>query len=262
MSEQNILNPAVTSALNPDYAVKVTDPAVIARWQARSGKPFFRQLAARGPVWDLQWGNRMFSDADALVQWFHQYEKDFFSYADWDTGRYYSGMFADQPVIERVGNQRVNISAQFVVVPGLNLFQYPSRWGTDSIFIEEQDGYGNDLPKYTGTWTIHNADGNAHGGFNSFSSTTNDIAEIIYFGYGLRYWSQKGNFQGIVEISLDGSVLGTVDLYSAATVPSAALFTQQNVKLGQHRVKLRVTGTKNVASTGFTCLYDAIEVMR
>jgi hypothetical protein len=263
MSEQNILNPSITSQLNPDYSVKINKPAIIARWQARSGKPFARFLAARGLVWDLQWGTRMFSDADALVQWFNQYEQDFFTYADWDTGRYYTGQFADQPTIERVGNQKVNIAAQFIVIPTLPMFQYPSRWGTDSVFIEEKDGYGNQLPKYTVTWTINDANALYHGGGGSFSQTTNDIAEIIYFGYGFRFWSLKGPNYGIIEISLDGTVIAAgIDLYAGVLTNSAALFTQQSVTLGQHRVKLRVTGTKNAASGGFTCFYDAIEVMR
>lgn len=164
MGQNNILNPTVTSALNPDYSVKVTDPQVISRWQARSGKPFMRRLSARGQVFDLTWANRMFADYQALRQWFAQYENDFFTYADWDFARYYSGMFADQPQVERAGNNRVNINAQFVVVPTLPLYQYPSNWAQDGIFAEERGDFPippgasptiNDLVKLTpltGAW--------------------------------------------------------------------------------------------------------------
>jgi hypothetical protein len=268
MSEQNILNPTITSALNPDYAVKITDAATVARYQARSGKPFFRRLAGRGPAFYLTWGNRLFSDADALVQWFHQYELDFFSFADYDTGRYYSGMFADQPQIERMGNNKVNITAQFIVVPGLAQFQYPSRWGVDSIFLEERDGFGSDVVKVTGTWTFFSGGAGginlAHGANQGCyrSSTTNDIAEWSYFGYGFRLWSPKEGDYGIGEVSLDGVVLGTYDGFNAIPVTSSALFTQLNVALGLHRVKLRCTGTKNAGSTGPSVIADAIEVMR
>lgn len=267
MSEQNILNPSITSQLNPDYSVKTTKPAIMARWQARSGKPFARFLAARGLVWDLQWGNRMFSDADALVQWFNQYEQDFFTYADWDRGRYYTGQFADQPTWEDMANQKVNISAQFIVLPTLPMFQYPSRWGTDSIFMEERDGFGSNLVKLTGSgWFLEPASGALHpaGGAGQayVSATTNDYAEWIYFGYGFRIWSWLRPDLGIVEISLDGAVLGTVDCYNAVQVNSAPIFTDQNVSLGLHRVKLRCTGTKNAASSAFFVTADAIEVMR
>jgi hypothetical protein len=262
MSEQNILNPTITSPLNPDYAVKITDAATVARYQARSGKPFFRRLAARGPVFDLTWGSRMFADADALVQWFHQYELDFFSFADYDTGRYYSGMFADQPQIERAGNNKVNITAQFIVVPTLPQFQYPSRWGTDSTFLEERDGFSNDVVKLTGaTWALSVQPWH-HGGQAYQSATTNDIAEWSYFGYGFRYWAATAGVFGIVEISLDGVVLGTLDLFTGGTINASALFTKLNVPLGIHRVKVRCTGTKNAGSTGFLVAADAIEVMR
>ena len=265
MSEQNILNPAVTSQLNPDYSVKVTDPAIIARWQARSGKPFFRHLAARGSVWDLQWANRMFTDADALRQWFHQYEKDFFSFVDWDSGsgRYYSGMFADQPTVERAGFNKVNISAQFVEVPTLPQFQYPSRWGTDSVFRLYKDGFGSNLIKLTGSgWFLQNPQTLSLAGSSYTSPTTNDFAEWEYFGYGFRVWALKAASRGIAEVSLDGVVLGTYDQYSAANLNSAPLWTQLNVALGMHRVKLRVTGTKNASSSAFNIDVDAIEVMR
>jgi hypothetical protein len=267
MSEQNILNPSISSQLNPDYSVKINKPAIIARWQARSGKPFARFLASRGLVWDLQWGNRMFSDADALVQWFNQYEQDFFSYADWDTGRYYSGQFADQPSIERLGNQRVNISAQFIVIPTLAMFQYPSRWGTDSVFFNTQDGFNSLLAKMTGSWAsgAGGFNGWGHSGASSIvygSSTTNDIAEWLYFGYGFRLWSPSGSANGIGEVSLDGSVLGTFDTYNAVSQVSSVKWTQQSVPLGLHRVKIRVTGTKNASSSGFLIIADAIEVMR
>ncbi|MFL6313893.1 MAG: hypothetical protein ACJ71W_17485 [Terriglobales bacterium] len=263
MSEQNILNPTAASQLNPTYSIPHKDPAINSNWQPRSGKPYSRTMMARGMEFQFQWKAVQYSTYEALLQWFHQYEKDFFSYFNFQRNRYFSGQFLAEPQLEELGNNQFNISATFVETPTLPMFQYPSAWGVSSIFIEERDGFGQDLVKYTGAgWTIHNADANAHGGFNSFDSTTNDTAEIIYVGYGFRYWAQKASFQGIIEISLDGTVVGTVDLYNATTVASAALFTNQNVSLGLHRVKLRVTGTKNASSSGFLCLYDAIEVMR
>lgn len=264
MSEQNILNPSTTSALNPDFPVGKPRPIVASRYQGRSGKPSMRRLSARGKIHQLTWSKRLLSDMQALDQWFSQYENDFFTYADWERGRYYSGMVPDEGVqFTDEGHNQVTVTAQFIEVPGLNMFQYPSAWGLDSIFIYPKNGFGDDQPKYTGAgWSLDQANASAKSGVWSFDSTTNDLAEIIYFGYGFRFWSLKAANLGIVEISLDGTVLGTVDLYAAATAASAALFTQQSVALGHHRVKLRCTGTKNAASSAFTIAYDAIEVMR
>jgi hypothetical protein len=155
MSEQNILNPTTTSPLNPDYSLKITDPQVVSRWQARSGRPSFRRLAARGEVFELTWGKRLFADYLTLLAWMRQYENDYFSFIDWDHGgRYYTGMFADQPQFTREGFNQVTINAQFVVVPTLPMFQYPTNWAQDAIFLEERAGFG-DLVKLTGTWDRH-----------------------------------------------------------------------------------------------------------
>jgi hypothetical protein len=152
MSEQNILNPTSSSQLNPQYPLPIDDPQIISRWQAKSGKAFSRFMMGRGMVMQLHWEKVSFSTYYALKQWFYQYERDFFTYADFDRNRYYSGQFMDQPHFEVVGNNQVTISANFVVIPGLPQFQYPSNWGVDSIFFEERDGLSQDLVKLTGTW--------------------------------------------------------------------------------------------------------------
>jgi hypothetical protein len=262
MSEANILNPTPQSVMNPSYKLPHKDPAIIGRWQARSGKAFARGMLTRGLVWNLHWDNVLFSTYLALRQWFRQYEQDFFSYFDIDDNRYYSGQFLDEPQYERAANNQVNVTATFVTIPGLAQFVYPSNWGVDSIFLEERNGFGSDLVKLTGTgWALQVLAAH-HGGQAYQSAVTNDIAEWKYVGYGFRYWAAKASTFGIVEISLDGTVLGTVDLFNAATSNAAALFTQLNAPLGEHRVKLRCTGTKNAGSSAFTVNADAMEVMR
>lgn len=267
MSEQNILNPTAGNDLSPDYGYTEGLPQMMSQFQARSGKVQARQLLARGRVFDLVWGSRLKTTVDALRQWEAQYRNDFFSYQDIERGRYFSGRFSGPLTISASGFNHYDIKGEFIEMPGLAMFAYPANWNgsavQDSIFIEERDGFGNDLVKYTGAgWTVHAVKAQAHNGFWSFDATTNDYCEIVYFGYGFRYWSPKDNNLGIVEISLDGAVLGTVDLYAAATANSAALFTQTNTSLGFHRVKLRCTGTKNAASSNFFVTYDAIEVMQ
>jgi hypothetical protein len=262
MSEQNVLNPAANSFLNPTYGIKHTDPAIIASWQPRSGKPFSRNMLSRGMEFQLHWDNVPFATYQALRQWFRQYEQDFFSYFDIDDNRYYSGQFLAQPQYERAGNNNVNVSATFVVIPTVAMFQYPGNWGVDSIFLEERNGFGQDLVKLTGTGWALSVQTWHHGGQAYQSAVTNDFAEWKYIGFGFRYWAAKAGTFGIVEISLDGAVLGTVDLFNGATTNAAALFTQQSVSLGEHRVKVRCTGTKNAGSSNFLVAADMIEVMR
>ncbi|HLJ89579.1 MAG TPA: hypothetical protein VKZ53_22405 [Candidatus Angelobacter sp.] len=152
MSQNNILNPTSSSVFNPEYPLRIVDPSTVARAQARSGRVFAKRVVARGPVFSLQWNNRQFSTYNGLRQWFRQYSQDFFTLYDIDGGRYYSGQFQDEPQYEIIGNDKVNITATFVVIPGLPMFQYPSTWGIDSIMFDERDGFGADLVKLTGNW--------------------------------------------------------------------------------------------------------------
>jgi hypothetical protein len=262
MAESAILNPSSTSAFNPSFGYREKLPEMRSIFQARSGQRSTRRIPIRGRSFDLSWSKRSFATYRALKQWEAQYEIGYFTLADWEMGRYYSGVFDGPLDYSPAGNNQWNIAGTFVELPGLGMFQYPSAWGTDSIFINETDDLGTTLVKLTGAGWATFANAVNLGGLAFISLTLNDTAEWIYYGYGFRLWSLKNVDCGIVEVSLDGVVLGTVDLYSAVTQNAAAVFTQQSVVLGQHRVKLRVTGTKNAASTNFYCSADAIEVMR
>ncbi|MGH9579369.1 MAG: hypothetical protein ACRD2R_00120 [Terriglobales bacterium] len=261
MSEQNILNPTASSPLNPDFGFSDGLPDMLGRFDARSGKAFTRQLLVRGRVYDLPWAGRSLATRHLLEQWANQYRQDCFSYQDLERGRYFSGRFAGPLVFSPAGNENWNIRGRFQELPGLALFAYPTNWSRDAVFREERNGFGEDLVKLTGSWTFVST-GIAHGGAYTRSNTTNDTAEWVYFGYGFRFWSPTRSNFGIVAVSVDGGAETNVDLYSAGDVNSAALLTTASLPLGQHRVKLRVTGTKNASSTDFHVAADAIEVMR
>jgi hypothetical protein len=151
MSEQNILNPTAASQLNPTYTIPHKDPQTIANWQPRSGKPYSRYMLARGMEFQLHWDLVQYSTYESLLQWFHQYEQDFFSYFSFQRNRYFTGQFLAEPQLEEKGNNQYNISATFVEIPELPMFQYPANWGVTSVFLEERNGFG-DLVKLTGAW--------------------------------------------------------------------------------------------------------------
>src|SRR5579859_6506082 len=139
VSEQNILNPSASSQMNPTYSIPHKDPQIMASWQPRSGQPFDRYMMARGMEFQLHWEKVQYSTYESLLQWFHQYERSFFSYFNFQRNRYFSGKFLAEPQLEEVGNNQFNISATFVEVPKVAMFQYPSTWGVTSIFLEERD---------------------------------------------------------------------------------------------------------------------------
>jgi hypothetical protein len=270
MSEQNILNPTATSLFSPDYGFTEGLPELRTVLQAQSGKMFMRRQRGAGRVYQLGWKSRSSATANALRQWEEQYRNDFFSFADWIRGRYFSGRFQAPLSFGPTGNEQFDIKGIFEELPTVNLFQYPANWGVDSVFLEERNGFGEDLVKLVGTWTFA-ADANAHGGayYSDANTNTTDAAEWVYFGYGCRVWAQTAANLGKMTVTVtrvrDGNVMAgptTVDLYTAGTVLSAPLFTQTNYPLDTYRVKLQATNTKNASSSGLTILADALEVMR
>jgi hypothetical protein len=267
--EANILNPTTGHALHPDWAYNVTDQVTLDTFRPRRGPRYSRRLSEGGRVYELVWNKRPIATKLLLKQWAAQFEQDFFTYYDAEEGRYFSGYF-EEGSMSAVAQayQNWNIKARFVEEPGRPMYEYPTDWANWAIFQQETNSLGNTMPLLTGAWVLA---GNAHavGGNELRSSTLDDKAELKYYGYGFRYWARKALDLGIVEIFLSQDAgkanyvsLGNVDLYAAADADAAALLTKADVPLGEHRVKVRITHTKNGASAGYAGILDAIEVMR
>lgn len=270
MSEANILNATAGSIYSPDFSddFELPDlPDVAAATQADSGEVFTRTIGCRGRVIPMKWLNRPTAVADYLRQWAQQYEHGYFSYYDLESARYFTGRFQrpgpGQPIlkISRVGNNRVNVSGTFVELPGKPMYAYPSNWDRDAIFIEDRDDDGNALPLFGGAWYSITS-GLAHGGKCYASQDVDHTAEWEYVGYGVRIWGLKTDHSGRADVYIDGVFAAfNIDFYAVADTISAPLYTNANLPLGRHRVKLVIIN-KNPASSADECYADAIEVMR
>lgn len=263
MSEQNILNPSQTSLFNPDWGYTEGLPEMRSLFQAMSGKTYSRRQMVRGRVYDLAWNNRDLATKHSLQQWAQQYENDFFSLADWERSRYFSGRFDGPLTFNPVGNQKYNIRGRFVELPGLPMFSYPSNWSRDAIFLEERNGFGEDLVKLTPAVDFsYRTDALGQHGTACYNcSSIGDFAEWVYFGYGFRFWAPMSSDRGKVDIYMDGVFWTTVDQYAAAGQNSSALAANATFSLAMHRVKC-VIAAKNVLSSANNVLIDAIEVMQ
>ncbi len=128
-------------------------------------------------------------------------------------------------------------------------WNYVSTWATPGIGIA---GWYNETLDYTGT--------------------TNSYAEITFNGTRVQFYTEKKNTHGIAEISLDGVVVDTVDLYDASTtgLQQELVFDSNDANdpdneegpLTQavHTLKIRCTGTKNGSSSAYYVLVDYIKV--
>ncbi len=99
---------------------------------------------------------------------------------------------------------------------------------------------------YTGIWT---ADASS-----KFSATTGDTADIYFTGTQIVITFDTGPAKGIAQLLVDGVVDTTVDTYTVGA--STVTYTKAALTAGNHKVTVRVNGTRNGGSTGFTINLD------
>jgi uncharacterized phage protein gp47/JayE len=103
---------------------------------------------------------------------------------------------------------------------------------------------------YVGTWNTTAS--------TKWSSTTNDYVDVYWNGTTMNpVVVATGPGQGILAWSFDGGAETTFDTYAAAPGTTTMAFT---LVAGNHRMRLRVTGTKNASSTGFRIDLDSFTV--
>jgi hypothetical protein len=115
---------------------------------------------------------------------------------------------------------------------------------------------------YEGAWYDSNAFPDDYDRtYAKFSMTAGAIATVNFNGSGIEWIAYKAASRGIAEVSVD-DVTQTVDLYSPATQRRASVFKISGLAPGPHRLRIRVTGRKNPASSGTTVEVDAIRIER
>jgi len=123
--------------------------------------------------------------------------------------------------------------------------------------------FGDVMVATNGSWTL-TANAAALSKYNWVGANTNttDWAAYRYLGYGFQFWAYTGPAMGKANLVLDGTVLTTIDFYSAGSTQRVMLWQQLAVPLGVHLVQLVATNTKNGASSANTVAWDALKVMR
>jgi len=122
--------------------------------------------------------------------------------------------------------------------------------------LQETDG----AVAYTGTWAFGDATHSWSEGTAATSNTTNSQATFTFVGTKVSWISSRMTSTGIAGIFLDGAHVTDVDTYAASDQTQAELYTSPTLANGTHTLAIRVTGTKNAASSGTTIVADAFEV--
>ena len=101
----------------------------------------------------------------------------------------------------------------------------------------------------SGTW-VRSALAGAFGGSVSSSSTARNGATLKTTGTGFEVISTLGPDRGNTEVWLDGTRVGTVNLYAPSVRPARSIFTREGLANATHQVELRALGTRTAPSTG------------
>jgi hypothetical protein len=130
-------------------------------------------------------------------------------------------------------------------------------------------GTGNNQFNYVGTWGHCNPCTTAstpplHAMTNSWAgggdASGTEYLTFAFVGSELHFYGVKDPRNGIGGVSIDGAAETKVDFYAATRAGNTLLFSSPTLAQGTHTFKLRVTSTKNTASSGTTVTVDRIDV--
>jgi hypothetical protein len=113
---------------------------------------------------------------------------------------------------------------------------------------------------YSGSWT-HQASSTASNGDISSASSSGAWAEFAFYGSRVRIIGKTCDACGMADVTVDGVYDGRVDFWGdrGATVNQTVIYDRSFSTPGQHRIRLRATGTRNLGSTGNTIYVDSFQ---
>jgi hypothetical protein len=149
-----------------------------------------------------------------------------------------NAQFDNFSVTPNGGGNNVTTIDDSIQGAGLNQFNYDGSW-------QHCSGCGADL--FNGT--------------NSWDDVTNDSVTVAFNGTQLRFFGVKDPGHGIGAVSIDGGAETAIDFFAATRAGNQLMFTSPTLAAGNHSFKLRVTGTKNAASTDVFVVPDRVDIL-
>ena len=111
---------------------------------------------------------------------------------------------------------------------------------------------------YAGTFKLASLSG-ASGGQVRQTALAGRVATLTFNGAGAAFVTTLGPARGIVAVWLDGTLMTTLDLYSATLKTKRVVWTMAT-GAGTHTLEIRPTGTRNAASSSNRVDVDAFLV--
>ena len=140
------------------------------------------------------------------------------------------------------------------------VIQNTSYTPTATAVNDNATGTGNNRFNYQGSWSYGSQSG-AYGSDNHWSSSTGDYYTFQFSGQQIRVYASMAANGGIAAFSVDNGAETYFDTYAATRADNVFLFATPTLAQGTHSLKVRVTGLKNAASTGYNVPADRADVV-
>ncbi|HZK67625.1 MAG TPA: hypothetical protein VFD42_08820, partial [Chloroflexota bacterium] len=131
----------------------------------------------------------------------------------------------------------------------------------DASLIAGNGSYESDDPclLYQGSWSPDPAAAGASGGEARVSSSPGSEVSMDFVGSAVTWWTATGPAEGAAFVWIDDHAAPMQDLYSLGEKQwrVARRFT---VPQGQHHIRIVVSDSRNVGSTGYNVTLDALSV--
>jgi hypothetical protein len=101
---------------------------------------------------------------------------------------------------------------------------------------------------FSGSWSRSSLSG-ASGGYVRQTGWPGRSARLTFTGTSAALVSTLAKKRGIAEIWVDGTQVGSIDLYSATTLTRRVVWSTGSLPSGTHTLDVRVTGTRNPLAT-------------
>ncbi len=112
---------------------------------------------------------------------------------------------------------------------------------------------------YSGTW-YNNSTAPSISGSSTLAMNSGSTATFTFSGSAVSWIGYRDQWSGIAQVYLDGSLLATVDTYSASALTTTTVYTAQNLAEANHTLTIKVLGTQDSSSAGAWVWIDAFDV--
>ncbi len=128
---------------------------------------------------------------------------------------------------------------------------------TDPKRVEEN----NPAVTFSSGWTRSDATWGWSGGSAMQSTTAGATASITFNGTSIRWIGARGRGMGIANVSVDGTLVRTVNLFAHPTDEiHTPIVTINDLSAGQHTLTITVTGQQDVQASSNVVVVDAFDV--